>query len=219
MGGMRNASKYDSTHRLLAQAGMELFVEKDFQSVSVSDICAATGVSRSNFYLHFKSREQIVFEYFQRLSFVSPGVESWIARGCNPWARFVRHEMVYMQAAFDPQLLDLSRVYLLYLLSSDSGSQEQTARHSRQAGLVPVLRSMQAAGIVRNTSDPSYLAAAVDSLSTGCVFKWCTESLENRSYTDYFWSLEALLMVDDLYRGAWKEEENIPEFAQGGFAV
>lgn len=57
------------TYSLLMSALMELMKEKDFENLSVSDICEKAGVHRATFYKHFNDkREFIQYCFINQLS-------------------------------------------------------------------------------------------------------------------------------------------------------
>lgn len=49
--------------RKIYECAMHLFMEKGFDNVKVSDICAETGVAIGTFYYHFKSKEAILMTF------------------------------------------------------------------------------------------------------------------------------------------------------------
>ncbi len=48
------------TKTRIARAGLELFRQKDWDSVTVSEVMRAAGVSRTSFYAYFKNKDDIV---------------------------------------------------------------------------------------------------------------------------------------------------------------
>ena len=55
------------TRNLILSAALDLIAQKGYESVTVHDICEKAGVSRSTFYNHFTSKEQIAIEEFQKI--------------------------------------------------------------------------------------------------------------------------------------------------------
>ena len=51
----KSESKYYNTALLMNQAFIELLNKKDFEFITVKDICKKAGVNRSTFYLHYES--------------------------------------------------------------------------------------------------------------------------------------------------------------------
>lgn len=59
--GLREAKK-TATREALRTAAVRLFLEKGFDEVSVDEVAAAAGVSRSTFFRYFTTKESVVFE-------------------------------------------------------------------------------------------------------------------------------------------------------------
>ena len=49
----RSESKYFNTARLMDDALIDLLSEKEFEYITVKEICEKAGVNRSTFYLHY----------------------------------------------------------------------------------------------------------------------------------------------------------------------
>jgi AcrR family transcriptional regulator len=54
------------TRQVILQSAREVFATRGFEAPSVEDVSRAAGVSRAAFYLHFKSREELLFAVFER---------------------------------------------------------------------------------------------------------------------------------------------------------
>jgi AcrR family transcriptional regulator len=54
------ARKRDATHQRIYEAGMQLFADRGYDAVSVSEIAAAAKVSVLIFYAHYQSKEHVV---------------------------------------------------------------------------------------------------------------------------------------------------------------
>ena len=53
--------RIDRTRKLLADALVELILEKGYETVSVQDILDRANVGRSTFYAHFENKEELLF--------------------------------------------------------------------------------------------------------------------------------------------------------------
>ena len=51
----RSESKYFATAAKMDEAFLTLLEKKDFAYITVKEICAAAGVNRSTFYLHYET--------------------------------------------------------------------------------------------------------------------------------------------------------------------
>ena len=58
----RSESKYFHTARRMDEALLSLLLEKEFGCITVKDVCARAGVSRSTFYLHYENTADLLVE-------------------------------------------------------------------------------------------------------------------------------------------------------------
>lgn len=57
----KSESKYFNTAIKMDKAFLELLSEKDFEYITIKDICKKAGVNRSTFYLHYETMFVYVF--------------------------------------------------------------------------------------------------------------------------------------------------------------
>ena len=58
-------SKYYNTALLMNQALIELLNKKDYEFITIKEICTKAGVNRSTFYLHYETKEDLLEECIQ----------------------------------------------------------------------------------------------------------------------------------------------------------
>ena len=58
----KSESKYFHTAERMDEALLSLLLEKDFEYITVKDICARAGVNRSTFYLHYENTADLLSE-------------------------------------------------------------------------------------------------------------------------------------------------------------
>lgn len=58
----KSESKYFHTAQRMDEALLSLLLEKDFEYVTVKDICTRAGVNRSTFYLHYENTADLLSE-------------------------------------------------------------------------------------------------------------------------------------------------------------
>jgi TetR/AcrR family transcriptional regulator, transcriptional repressor for nem operon len=74
-----------STRQQIVEAADRLFYERGFEATSFADIAAAVGLSRGNFYYHFKTKDEILQSVIvQRLSNTRMMLEAWESEGGDP---------------------------------------------------------------------------------------------------------------------------------------
>jgi AcrR family transcriptional regulator len=59
----RRERKKERTRQEIYRAAMELFLTRGFDLVTVEDICAAADVAKGTFFLHFPTKDALLFEY------------------------------------------------------------------------------------------------------------------------------------------------------------
>ena len=64
----KNESKYFNTAVKMDRALIELLEKKNFEYISIKEICAAAGVNRSTFYLHYENTADLLKETTQYIT-------------------------------------------------------------------------------------------------------------------------------------------------------
>ena len=64
----KSESKYFSTAAKMDKAFLQLLEKKDFAYITVKELCAAAGVNRSTFYLHYETMGDLLAECTQYLN-------------------------------------------------------------------------------------------------------------------------------------------------------
>lgn len=64
----KHESKYFNTARKMGDTLLLLLDEKDFESITIKDICKNAKVNRSTFYLHYSNLYDVLEEVIERLS-------------------------------------------------------------------------------------------------------------------------------------------------------
>lgn len=72
----------------IIQAADALFYEKGYEHTAFSDIAAAVGISRGNFYYHFRTKDEILAAVIdRRLARTAEMLAGWQAQTADPAAR------------------------------------------------------------------------------------------------------------------------------------
>lgn len=78
-----SANPKPSTHDLIVERADRLFYEQGFEHTSFADIAAAVGISRGNFYHHFKSKDEILEAVMdRRMAGTRAMLEQWSKAAC-----------------------------------------------------------------------------------------------------------------------------------------
>ena len=72
----------ETTKDRITEAADQLFYERGFEAASFADIAAAVGISRGNFYYHFKTKDEILEAVIaRRMASTRALLNSWQAEG------------------------------------------------------------------------------------------------------------------------------------------
>ncbi len=63
----RSQSKYFNTAVLMDQALLEILEKKDFEYITIKEVCQRAGVNRSTFYLHYENMDDLLKETIRYL--------------------------------------------------------------------------------------------------------------------------------------------------------
>ncbi len=64
----KNESKYFNTAALMDEALLQLLEKKEYEFITVTDVCKKAGVSRSAFYLHYESVDDLLSETIEYIN-------------------------------------------------------------------------------------------------------------------------------------------------------
>ena len=64
----KNESKYYNTSLLMNQALVELLYKKDYEYITIKEICKRAGVNRSTFYLHYDNVDDLLLETIENIN-------------------------------------------------------------------------------------------------------------------------------------------------------
>ncbi|WP_327109892.1 TetR/AcrR family transcriptional regulator [Nocardia sp. NBC_01730] len=114
--GLRE-QKRRATREAIVRAATTLFLRQGFVATSVSDIAAAAGVSRRTFFLHFPSKEDVLFHHIEGhiqvaldiLSRLDPETTAWDATQAAMYALVDAFDVT---AANGDELADLRRQFV-----------------------------------------------------------------------------------------------------------
>lgn len=127
----KNQSKYFNTAKLMNDALILLLEKKDFELITVKDVCEKAGVNRSTFYLHYETMDDLLSETLENLnkSFIQKFNEADVPklnlqtnsleelvlvdeRRMIPFLEFVRENVhVYKAFSLHPVLFDIRKIY------------------------------------------------------------------------------------------------------------
>ena len=64
----KSESKYYNTALLMDEALLRLLEKKDFEFITITEVCQKAGVNRSTFYLHYENMDDLLVETIQMIN-------------------------------------------------------------------------------------------------------------------------------------------------------
>ena len=64
----RSESRYFATAARMDEAFLTLLAKKDFEYITIKEICEVAGVNRSTFYLHYETMSDLLSESISRMN-------------------------------------------------------------------------------------------------------------------------------------------------------
>lgn len=178
----------NDTREFIIEKANQLFMEKGYQNVTVVDICEACNISKTTFYYHLKSKEDIILHFYDSITHsISQNLMSILSMD-NHWEQLMVCFDSLVEEAYKYGTGFFSQM-MISNLKQDYGSYDLRDELTRIA--VMIIKKGQESGQMRNNSNAEdlYIASAYAFLGqevTWCIkdgkFDWRTEmrkALEN----------------------------------------
>ena len=176
----------------ISDRALGLFRERGFDNVTVQDICDACGISKPTFYTRFKSKDDLIVDFYEGVSLRLNDRLSELVGTASAWdqIRICFGTIVDETEAAGQELM---RRMLITNLREDRHSLDE--RPYLKHAMAAIIARGQASGEFGNHSDSERLCEAADRMFTGYFCYWCI-SQGSLDWTDQFEkSLAALLEV------------------------
>lgn len=98
---------------LILQAAEELLIEKGYHETSIDDIAARVGISKGTVYLHFQSKEELIFALFERNHRqFQQAMETQVTVGGDPHAT-LESLLTYLYSGFNGKHFQMLRAIFM----------------------------------------------------------------------------------------------------------
>ncbi|SHE95477.1 TetR/AcrR family transcriptional regulator [Alkalibacter saccharofermentans] len=163
----------NSTKSFIIDTANKLFLEKNYKEVTIADICEACNISKTTFYYHLKSKEDLILQFYDGITHnISLYLMSIITQN-NHWDQ--------LMICFD-SLIDVAHKYgsdffsqmLISNLKKDHGSYELRDELTQIA--VAIIKKGQETGQIRNKNNPLDLYVASAYAFLGHEVTWCIKN-------------------------------------------
>ena len=185
----------NQTKTRIKEIALALFREKSFEDVTVNEICEKSGVNKHTFYYYFKSKDELLKDYYELRCDINPEYFSQILDAPN----YVEQLWISYKPFLDhitESGMEIARQLFIKNMNRDVGT-FRGGRHLRshmemQAGII---EKGQDAGEIRNTSDPETMCMLIQQTFVSTMFMWCIRNGDFDLGLYIRSSMEALLDV------------------------
>jgi AcrR family transcriptional regulator len=157
-------------------AAVELFDKKGYENVTIEQICEKAGFSTGNFYVYFKSKDQIIMEQFQ-------GIDEYYEKiiADIPEEEDTIEKLRFFLAAGMRYVADLGVKMIRVIYYSQIGPVQKRKSYivSGKRYLYKVTYSLveegQGRGEIRKDMDSHELAELIIKCHRGVIYDWCAK--------------------------------------------
>ncbi len=161
-----------NTKERIKQIALSLFREKGFENVTINEICKASGVNKHTFYYYFKSKDDLLDDYHE----ISYDIDTSSFVEILNAENFIE-QLWFSYKPFFERINDsgteIARQLFIKNLNRDVGTfRLDDKRDSMLALQQDIIKKAQAAGEMRNMSDPKMLLSLMHQLLMSTSFAW-----------------------------------------------
>lgn len=165
----RRERKKERTRREIYEAAMGLFTEKDYDAVTIGDICERADVAKATFFLHFPNKAALLSEFNEKLTqSLMDQLESFEGTATEKF-RFVVNELASEWQASAPVMRKMTREFID---SAPTLEQGKAANDSLWALTTKIIREGQKTGEFRKIAPAYRMAAAFVAASSALTLEW-----------------------------------------------
>lgn len=164
-----SASNSKNTDKIVT-AALELFKEKGYAEVSVSDISRRAGIPRSSFYSLFSGKDEVIMYMLKGMEGDSRQMLIHLASAPNDLERIWMIYDHYLKLTVDFGA-DLSSTLMELELREKIGIFDFT--EVLVPWLVTLVRNCQNAGMIRNANSPENIVNLGMRIAIGAAYEWC----------------------------------------------
>jgi len=158
------------TQRKLMDAVVRLAREKNYDNITVQEICTAAGVSTGSFYHQFHSKDELVHEAYQSIDWLLTEEFVSLYRDLPPLEALdclLRRYVTYVQEKIG---LIIAQYYQVLLKNPNIPRYDYNRPYCREIRRIVAQAADE--GAITDRFDPDYLTWSVMRLIRGLLFDW-----------------------------------------------
>ncbi|HWQ77832.1 MAG TPA: TetR/AcrR family transcriptional regulator [Anaerovoracaceae bacterium] len=182
----------NATRDFIIKNARELFLEKGYGSVTVQDICTACGITKTTFYYHLKSKEEIILNIYDSITKSLSEYMIEILSVDHYWEQL----MILFESLAKESVrygIDLQKQLFISNLKDDRGSYDFREDLTRIA--VKLIERAQEAGQIRNQSPAEALYRTSAYAFLGYHLTWCMKGDQFKAFEQIRQAMEQIYDV------------------------
>lgn len=159
-------------------AATELFNEIGFERVTIREICKRAGVALGTFYLHFKSKHEILYNIYSKADDIYEHNQISVRKDLNSFEKII--ELIRMQLSmssiFHLKSDSIKQLYIYQLESDNKYFLSEDRKFFKQLHII--ITDAQSQGEIREDISSHNICWRILRFSRGLIFDWCIHNGE-----------------------------------------
>jgi TetR/AcrR family transcriptional regulator, fatty acid metabolism regulator protein len=161
------------TKEKIYEVALQLFIEKGFENVSISDITQQVGMAKGTFYTHFKSKDQIVVEHYKK---IDDNYEITFKKLSTKQTNYEKMMLILREGFLYTEEIG-KEILRVVLINQISGKEDipyvMDSRRKIYTILLNLMKNGQQAGEFCSERDANELVLAILQHYSGVYMRWC----------------------------------------------
>ncbi|WP_432664181.1 TetR/AcrR family transcriptional regulator [Wukongibacter baidiensis] len=183
------------TKQKIIDTAIALFKEYGYEKVSIKQICQQLKFGRSTFYYHFRTKEQILSEFYKPDKVFNTERMSWILTAESNIERAFRIQLAYEKHI---DSVGSTEAIIHYLASGMTKGFDENVVSAKEMKvlLMPIIKQCQELGEIKNPTDAETLCNVAINLQNGILMKYCLSKGNLNREEMLISSLKALYCIE-----------------------
>jgi len=182
--------------RIFETAG-RLFKEKGYDNVTINDICEACGITKSTFYYHIGSKQEIILQFYDHIIDNLTPLLIKMLDTINNWEQLM---LLFEMLIQNISELGANVNKQLLIINLQKNQRTFDLRKNLEELAISIIRKGQKNKQIRNPGDPQQLYEAAAYMFTGYEYMWCVLDGNFDWKGQFYRSLENIFDVDPALR-------------------
>ena len=171
-----------------------LFSEKGMDKTTIADICGAAGITKKTFYYHFKSKQDIMLQYFNSFMKENPADVALKLALMSSYREKLKHlyfSTIDITGSLGP---DVAKSMILTYLEDRENSGDLLSFYDINPNsdlCLELIRLGQKSGEITGSAPPEMLHRTFMFAVSGALFYWCANNgaIDDRVFLDNLFNL------------------------------